>query len=196
MKSCELPVANVLAGLQPATRLLVERALAAPVTALPERQGAGLHTERELSRLLDSLDKQLVKCEGPARRELQRIAETCAAMLQAQVISAEVFAQLAARAHGQHDFARLDALGEVLQRFAPSEVCEVARHPHPVIRALGCETLVHLPTHQLAQLLTDIVDAPLARFALEQKAFAYDSEEALRLLHWWDDDAGEFDEMI
>lgn len=196
MKSCEMPISNVLAGLQPATRRLVERALATPA-AWPERLSAGLHTERELSRLLDSLDKQLVACKGTTRHDLQHLAETCVTMLQAQVTSAEVFAQLAARAHTRHDFARLDALGEILtQRFAPSEICEVARHPHPIIRALACETLVHLPMQQLAQLLADEVDAPVARFALEQKALAYDSAEALRLLQWWDDETGEFDEKI
>ena len=197
MNSWEVPISNFLSDLQPTSRRLLGLALTAqPVTAPTINPSARLDTERELSRLLCHIEERLNHSETPdkslTRKQLRLVAEACARVLEHSARSAEVFAQLVERAHRRHDFARLDALGEMLARnFAPSEICEVARHQNPVIRALGIETLVHLPTEKLAQLLADEVDAPVARFALEQKAWEYDSEEAQRLLYWWDEAGGE-----
>ena len=115
------------------------------------------------------------------------MAETCAALLQNQTQSAEVFAQLVLRAHRQHDFARIDALADSLtQRFAPSEMCELARHDHPVIRALAHEALAQSPTSMLVALLSDPVDAEIARDALERQADEYGNEEARQVVYLLD----------
>jgi hypothetical protein len=112
------------------------------------------------------------------------MAETCAAMLQNQTQSAEVFAQLVMRAHRRQDYARIDALADVLAaRFAPSEVCELARCPFPVVRALAQETLAQSPTSVLISLLPDPVDSDIARDALERQAVEYGSEEARRIVY-------------
>ena len=115
------------------------------------------------------------------------MAETCAALLQNQTQSAEVFAQLVLRAHRQHDFARIDTLADALtQRFAPSEMCELARHDHPVIRALAHEALAQSPTNTLVALLSDPIDAEIARDALERQADEYGNEEARQVVYLLD----------
>ncbi len=189
----ENTISKVWEDLQPATRHLLERALVAAPQSPVYYEGG---TEGELSRLLVTLDQYLaVRADADdnnAREQLKRVAETCAAILQRQTRTAETFAQLIIRANRLCDFTRLHELGEALAtRGTPGEICELARHPYPVVNALALEILVHLPTHLLAALLDDPLDAPLAHYALEQQAIEYDCEAAQSLLMLWEDDAGE-----
>jgi predicted component of type VI protein secretion system len=193
MKDFGANITSVWEGLRPTTRRLVERALTAAPANTPSFGRYDARAEWELSRLLKALDQRLAEdkatLEAAAQSNMRRCANTCADMLQNQTRSAEVFGQLVERAHRRHDFARIDALGDILaQRFPPSEICEVSRHYYPVVRALGIETLAHLPALTLAHLLADPVDAGVARLALELQAFDYGSEEAHRLLHLLDDE--------
>ena len=116
-------------------------------------------------------------------KELRRMADTTALVLQGQTQSAEVFAQLVARAHRAHDYARIDQLADTLTtRFAPSEICELARSDDAVVRALAYEALAQAPTSLLIGLLADPVDSEIARDALERQAIEYGSEEARRVV--------------
>jgi hypothetical protein len=186
-------VASVWQGLRPATRSLVERALstvtlpsaaAAAATASRRETPYDARSEWELSRLLAALDERAEE-EGGDRlsaeqaRELVRMAETCAAVLNREARSSEVFAQLLERALRVKDYARVDAVADVMTaRLAPSELCETARHPNPSVRAVAQEALLQLPTSMLVGLLGDPIDAETARAALESQADEYESEEA------------------
>jgi len=184
-------VASVWQGLWPATRSLVERALsaqphaAAAHAATPRPDAAyDARSEWELSRLLAALDERAAEKGSDAlsaeqSRDLLRMAETCATVLHRGARSAEVFAQLLERALRSKDYARVDALADVMaSRLAPSELCEMARHANPAVRAVAQETLLQLPTSVLVALLGDPVDADVARTALESQADEYESEEA------------------
>jgi hypothetical protein len=186
-------VASVWQGLRPSTRSLVERALATPA---PPQQGAVAHTasrrenvydarsEWELSRLLAALDERAAEVGAEAlsaeqSRDLRRMSETCAAVLNREARSSEVFAQLLERALRARDYARVDEIADVMTaRLAPSELCETARHLNPAVRAVAQEALLQLPTAILVALLGDPVDAETARNALESQADEYESEEA------------------
>jgi hypothetical protein len=186
-------VASVWEGLSSETRSLIVGALqSTPATAAnstrPHRHSYDARADWELSRLLSALDERAAEAGASLNAEqaasLQRMAETTASVLGNQTRSAEVFAQLVERAHKQHDFARIDALADALAlRFAPSELCEVARSAHPVVRALAHEALAQAPTSVLVSLLTDPVDAGVARDALECQAIEYGSEEARHLIN-------------
>jgi len=207
-------VASVWQGLRPATRSLVERAL----TSVPALAGAATQakntqakkaradavydarSEWELSRLLAALDERAAEkgsmlLSVEQARELSRMAETCAVVLHLEARSAEVFAQLLERALRTHDYARVDELaGTVAARLAPTEVCEMARHAHPAVRAIAHEALLQAPTAVLIALLADPVDAEIARTALEGQADEYDSEEARWIVNALDQaDASEDD---
>ena len=184
-------VASVWQGLRPATRSLVERALSAQPHAAPAHAAAprteaayDARSEWELSRLLAALDERAAERGTEAlsdeqSRDLLRMAETCATVLHRGARSAEVFAQLLERALRSKDYAGVDALADVMAaRLAPSELCEMARHTNPAVRAVAQETLLQLPTSVLVALLGDPVDADVARSALESQADEYESEEA------------------
>ncbi|HYP02863.1 MAG TPA: hypothetical protein VER76_21950 [Pyrinomonadaceae bacterium] len=184
-------VASVWEGLRPSTRSLVERALtsAAPVSICNRSSRVvsasyDARSEWELSRLLSALDGRAKEAGAPAlsteeERELTRMAETCAHVLHGEARSAEVFAQLLERALGVRDYARVDVLADTLTaRLASSEICELARHPNPSVRALAHEALAQSPTGVLVELLGDPVDSDVARDALELQADDYGSEEA------------------
>jgi hypothetical protein len=185
-------VASVWEGLSQTTRKLVVGALQTP--AMPSVSGARNYDARsdwELSRLLSALDERVAEngqsLSDEQSREMRRMAETCAVLLQHQTQSAEVFAQLVMRAHRAHDYARIDTLADALTtRFAPSELCELARHEHPVIRALAHEALAQSPTAMLVALLSDEVDADIARDALERQADEYGNEEARQFVYLLD----------
>ncbi len=189
-------VASAWQNLRATTRNLVERALQAPgnnSTSVNNSTSAGVsydaRSDWELSRLLAALDERsdetaAVSLSAEQTRGLRRMAETCAAVLQNQTQSAEVFAQLVMRAHRRHDFARIDALADALSsRFAPSEICELARSSFAVARALAQEALAQSPTTVLISLLSDPVDLEIARDALERQADEYGSEEARRIVY-------------
>ena len=187
-------VVSVWEGLRPATRGLVERALVsaqAPTTAgatgASRRAGATLYDARaewELSRLLAALDDRVMEAgvaalSGEQILELKRMAETCALVLHNEAHSAETFAQLLERALQARNYARVDALADTLAaHLAPSEICELARHPAPAVRAIAQEALLQMPTPMLVSLLSDPVDMDVARDALERQAEEYGSEEA------------------
>jgi hypothetical protein len=186
-------VASVWEGLRPTTRSLIVGALQvpAPTAAAPVRGKQMPYDPRadwELSRLLAALDERATEAGAAAAlsaeqtRALRRMAETTASVLQNQTQSAEVFAQLVERAHARHDFARIDALADALAgRFAPSEICELTRAAHPVVRALAQEALAQSPVNVLMALLADPVDHDIARAAIERKASEYDSDEARQI---------------
>lgn len=192
-------VVSVWQGLRPSTRSLVERALRVPqmpssgaVVAnngvmASARAGAtyDARSEWELSRLLAALDDRATETAGASvlnadqTRELVRLAETCAVVLHREARTAEVFAQLLERAFSVRDYARVDVLADALDsRLAPGEMCELARHANPAIRALAHEALMQIPTGVLVALLSDPVDSEVARDALEHQANEYGSEEA------------------
>ena len=178
-------LASVWSELRPATRGLVEHALQNPSPAPVRSVPYDARADHELSRLLTALDERALDAgnlETEKGNQLRHIAETCAAVLQEKTRSAEVFSQLVRRADKQHDYKRIDALADALTRFAPSEVCELARSPEVVVRALASESLAQLPTSILIGLLGDPVDAEIARDALRRQADDYGSEEARQIV--------------
>jgi hypothetical protein len=182
-------VATVWSELRPTTRGLVERALLTSNTASPQPRNLPYdpREDLELSLLLGALDDQAaelgISLEPEKRDQLRRMAETCAAVLQEQTQSAEVFAQLVRRAERQRDYVRIDALADALtSRFAPSEICELARSEDVFIRALANEALSQFPTSVLIGLLGDPVDSEIARDALRRQAVEYGSDEARQIV--------------
>ena len=167
---------------------MLERAWQSPTagaaiqTALPAPYDP--RADRELSQLLAALDENVREAtDDESARRARSLADTCAGVLTEQTQSAEVFAQLIQRAHGRQDYARVDALAYALaQRLAPSEVCELARSPNVVVRALAHEALAQMPAPLLIMLLRDPVDAAVARFVLQRQATEYNSEEARQAL--------------
>lgn len=146
------------------------------------------HADWELSRLLSALDEQAkdpeIKKDAAKLHEIRQMAETCVGVLETQTESAEVFIQLAERALNRKDFNKLDALANVLtERFSPIEVCEIARQTtNGAVRALAQEALSLMPVPALIPCLEDPLYSEIARVALEQQAFDYDSVEAQELL--------------
>jgi hypothetical protein len=192
-------VASVWEGLRSTTRSLIVGALQSSGTAAmstttaatttnpaPARKTNNIYdasADWELSRLLSALDERAVEAGTSLNPEqagqLRRMAETCAAVLQDQTQSAEVFTQLVERAHRSHDYKRIDALADALSsRFAPPEVCELARNSNPVVRALAEEALAQSPMPVLMRLLADPIDMEIARDAIERQAIEYGSEDA------------------
>ena len=189
-------VASVWNDLRTATRTLVERAWQSSTggASVPSHRSAPYdpRADRELSRLLAALDERASEAEpstdDESSRRARRLADACANMLTQQTQSAEVFEQLIQRAHERKDYARVDSLaGMLVDRLAPSEVCELARSNNVIVRALAHEALTQLPAPVLTALLRDPVDAAVARFALERKASEFASEEALRALREFED---------
>ena len=187
-------LASVWSELRPTTRGLVERALQASNASLPQPRSPNApnapydaRADHELSRLLTALDERTSETDGSLPKDqgkqLRHIADTCAAVLQEKTRSAEVFAQLVRRADNQRDYARVDALADALTRFAPSEICELARSQDVVVRALASEALAQFPTSALIGLLSDPVDSDIARDALRRQAIDYGSEEARQIVN-------------
>lgn len=180
-------MATVWSELRPTTRGLVERALQASsastnqVRNLPYDPRADL----ELSRLLTALDDRALEPAASSDSEkIRHVADTCATVLQEKTQSAEVFAQLVRRAEQHRDYRRIDVLADALtSRFAPSEICELARSEDVVVRALANEALAQFPTSVLVGLLSDPVDSEIARDALRRQAMEYGSEEARRIIN-------------
>jgi hypothetical protein len=178
-------VASIWSELRPATRGLVERAF--QLSNSPNSSARNIpydtRADYELSRLLSALDEHVAETDAKGKQsDLRKLAEACAAVLQEKTQSAEVFSQLVRRAEGQRDYVRIDALADALSRFAPSEICELARSQDVVVRALANEALAQLPTQMLMSLLGDPVDADVAREALRRQAFEFGSDEAKQVL--------------
>jgi hypothetical protein len=183
-------VTSVWNDLRSATRTLLERASQSPAAGASARSAPyDPRADRELSQLLSALDERAREAtDDESARRARSLADTCAGVLTEQTQSAEVFAHLIQRAHERNDFARVDALAGVLaQRLAPSEVCELARSPNVVVRALAHEALAQMPATLLVMLLRDPVDAAVARYALQRQATEYNSEEARQALQELDE---------
>jgi hypothetical protein len=185
-------VATVWSELRPTTRKLVERALQ-PAQAAAASQARSTpfdaRADLELSRLLTALDEGAIAESDPAvgaeqKSHLREVADTCAAVLQEKTQSAEVFVQLIGRAQQRNDYKRIDSLADALSsRFAPSEICELARSQNVVVRALAQEALTQVPTTILIGILHDPVDSDIARDALQRQARDYGSEQAQQIMH-------------
>ena len=179
-------VASVWEGLRPSTRGLVERALqSAPAPGQSQPRAAyDARSEWELSRLLAALDDRAGEAgqqdlSAEQSSELFRMADACAFVLCSEARTAEIFAQLLERSLRARDYARVDKIADTITaRLAPSEICELARNAAPALRAIAHESLAQKPTGVLIDLLSDPVDAHVARHALEIQADDYGSEEA------------------
>ena len=180
-------VATVWSELRPATRGLVERALQiSGSSSLPSRNTPyDSRADLELSRFLSTLDDQASEARDvESQKRLRIVADTCALVLQDKTQSAEVFVQLVRRAQAQHDYKRIDALADALTtRFAPSEICELARSEDLFVRELANEALARFPTGVLMSLLGDPVDTDVARDALRRQVVEYGSEEARQIVN-------------
>jgi len=181
-------VATVWSELRPTTRKLVERALQPAQPAAQARSTPfDARADLELSRLLAALDEGAAESGARSRidqrNELREVADTCAGMLQEKTQSAEVFVQLVVRAQLQHDYKRIDSLADALSsRFAPSEICELARSQNTIVRALAQEALAQVPTTVLIGILHDPVDSDIAREALQRQARDFGSEQARQIM--------------
>lgn len=181
-------VVSVWEGLRPMTKKLIVGAMQPNTPAPKQKLSYDAHADWELSRLLTALDEQTtdkdVKKDLHKLTEIKQFAEVCADVLEAQTESAEVFIQLTERALARRDYKKIDQLADALfTRFSVGEMCEIARQTtNPAIRAIAFETLVLMPVQSLAIMLQDPLYFDVARNALEQQAFEYESEEARRLL--------------
>lgn len=182
--------------LRPQTRTLLERAWqSTPPAPVEQSRTYDPRADRELSKLLAALDEQTQRQDGGSEdesaRQARRLADTCVQMLTQQTQSAEVFAQLIQRAHARQQFARLDELANAMAlRLAPSELCDMARSPNVVVRALANEVLTQAPPSLLRALLHDPIDAEVARSVLERQAHEFGLEEAKRTLREIDELGG------
>jgi hypothetical protein len=183
-------IATVWSELRPATRGMVEHALqaraggSAPTRNFQYDARADIELSRFLAALDDRVSEKSNALDADKVRRLRSLAETCAAVLQDKTESAEVFAQLVQRAELQRDYKRIDVLADALSsRFAPSEICELARSEDVVVRELANEALARFPISVLTSLLSDPVDSETARGALRRQVVEYGSEEARRLIN-------------
>jgi hypothetical protein len=185
-------VESVWEGLRPMTKKML-------VGVLQERSGNTLtvpaqkfsydtHADWELSRLLSALDEQAksaeIKNDAEKLREIRQLAETCASVLESKTESAEVFIQIATRTFQRNDFKKVDRLADILsERFSASEIAEIIRQTDMAqIRAIAFETLALLPVSAIVPLLDDSIYYEIARNAIEQQAFEFESEEAREVL--------------
>ncbi|MGI8495027.1 MAG: hypothetical protein ACR2L1_06920 [Pyrinomonadaceae bacterium] len=189
IKNFGAQVEIVWEGLRPMTKKMLVGAMQPNTTSAPKQKFSyDAHADWELSRLLTALDEQTadadVKKDAEKFGEIKQFAETCADVLEKQTESAEVFIQLAERALDRRDYKKIDELADALfARFSVGEMCEIARQAtNPAIRAIAYETLVLMPVSSVAAMLQDPVYYEVARNAIEQQAFEYDSEHARRIL--------------
>ncbi len=183
-------VATVWSELRPATRGLVERALQASTSSPGQARNVpyDARADIELSRFLAALDERTAGAgaalDPEKEKRLRKVADTCALVLQEKTQSAEVFAQLVRRSEAQRDYKRIDELANALtSRFAPSEICELARSEDLFVRELANEALARFPISVLLTLLSDPVDTEVAREALRRQVIEYGSEEARQIVN-------------
>jgi hypothetical protein len=175
-------------GLRPVTKKMLVGAMQTSQPPPKQKFAYDAQSDWELSRLLTALDEQAGESEAAANPakldEIRQLASTCAGVLQSQTESAEVFIQLTERALLRHDYKKVDELADALfARFSAAEMCEIARQAEfPAIRALAYEALALMPPSALAPLLEDSLYFEIARNALEQQAFEFDSDEARHII--------------
>lgn len=185
-------IESVWEGLRPVTKKMIFGALQANSGNAPTIQAQKFsydtQSDWELSRLLTALDEQLknaeVRKDAEKLAEITELAETLIKVLEAQTESAEVFIQLAERLLKKNDFVKFDKLTDSLaERFSAGEIAEIIRQTDLAqIRAVSFETLSLMPPAKIVPLLDDPLYYEIARNALEQQAFEYDSEEAREVL--------------
>lgn len=195
-------VASVWETLRPVTKkMLVGEMRSGPTTPRSSRLQYDAHADWELSSLLFALDELSVskdiKDDATKMSEMSKLAAVCVRMLETQSASAEIFIQLASRAVRDNDFARLDRLADRLaERYTASEIAEVIRQSEsPQIRAIAYETLAMLSVSTLEPLLTDSLYGEIAGNAISQKAYEFDSEEALAALERMRFDSFELEDL-
>ena len=183
-------IATVWSQLRPSTRGLVERAIHAKSGNTPAVRNFqyDARSDLELSRFLSVLDDRAGEksdaLDAETIAKVRSVANTCAEVLLEKTESAEVFAQLVRRADSQRDYKRIDVLADALNaRFPASEICELARSEDTIVRELANEALARCPIGVLASLLSDPVDAEIARAALRRQVVEYGSEEARQIVN-------------
>lgn len=181
-------VESVWQNLRPVTKKMLSGAAEAAATKPNRKLSYDAHADWELSRLLSVLDEQTenkeIKEDAAKLREIKQFSETCARVLESQTESAEVFIQLAKRALARNDFNKFEQLADILEsRFSAAEVAEIIRQTDMAqIRALAYETLAQMPVSSLLKILDDMLYFEIARNAIEQQAFEYESDEARMIL--------------
>jgi len=185
-------VESVWKNLRPVTKKMIFGALQAKGENLPTTQtqkfSYDTQSDWELSRLLTALDEQSIDAEvrkdTEKLAEINQLAETLVNVLETKTGSAEVFIQLAERLLRKNDYNKFDKLTDKLsERFSAGEIAEIIRQTDMAqIRAVAFETLSMLPTAQIIPLLEDPLYFEIARNAIEQQAFEYESEEAREIL--------------
>lgn len=183
---------SVWQDLRPMTKKMIvgalEAASAGAATAQTQKFSYDTQSDWELSRLLAALDEKALEAEiyqdKEAFAEIRQVADTLVGVLEVKTESAEVFIQLAERVLKRNDYEKFDKLVDVLNnRFSAGEIAEIIRQTDLAqIRAVAFETLSMMPTARLMPLLDDSLYFDIARNALEQQAFEYDSEEAREVL--------------
>lgn len=191
-------IVSVWEGLRPTTKQMIVGAIkdsSGSQTSPPQKFSYDSQSDWELSRLLSALDEQAKDAvsDRDKLREINRLANACAALLEEKTRSAEAFIQLATRALERLDFKLFDRLTDILaERFPAQEVAEIIRQDVPAqIRAVACETLAMTPVNALVGLLNDPIYYDIARDAIEQQAVEFENEEAR-----WTLDALEQDERL
>lgn len=182
-------IASVWDGLRPQTKKILAGVFDSktPATSL-KKFSFDPHAGAEISRLLSALDESAenLRSEIPSSKtkEISRLADRCAEVLENQISSAEVFIQLATRAIKRGDYRRLDALADRLAaQLPPFEIAEIARQSsNPQIGIIAMETLAMLPVEQLKNGLGDPLYSEIFLNALAEKAFEMDSAEAREIL--------------
>ena len=185
-------VERVWEDLRPVTKKLIVRALQASSANAPTVQtqkfSYDTQSDWELSRLLTALDEQAseAKINNDAEKlaEIRQLSDTLVIVLEAKTESAEVFIQLSERFLQKNYFQRFDKFSDALsERFSAGEIAEIIRQTDLAqIRAVAFETLSLMPTSFILPLLDDSLYFGIARNALEQQAFEYESEEAREVL--------------
>ncbi len=185
-------VESVWENLRPVTKKMIVGALQASGANTPTVQtqkfSYDMQSDWELSRLLTALDEQVLeaKVNNDAEKlaEIRQLANTLVIVLEAKTESAEVFIQLSERFLQNNNFQRFDKFADALsERFSAGEIAEIIRQTDLAqIRAVAFETLSLMPTSFILPLLDDSLYFGIARNALEQQAFEYESEEAREVL--------------
>lgn len=196
-------VRSVWEGLRPMTKKMLVGEMISSVeksaNSNAQKFSYDAHADWELSRLLSALDEQTSEAKvakNPEKiREIRKLADTCAGVLQSKTESAEVFIQLVERVLTRNDYDSLDKLADILAaRFSVSEIAEIIRQTNvPHISAIAYETLALVPVPRVVTLLEDPIYFEIGRNVLEQQAFEFDNDEAQSVLDEIENEDFDFD---
>lgn len=174
-------------NLRPNTKELIEVALNSKAKPIPSKNFAfDAQSDLEIVGFLSDLENKL-SSNLPSEFDpvmVSNLAEACAAVLEEITSSADSFIILAKRALTRNDFARLDALADILlERFPVTEVAEIfAKCKIPQIRAIAFETLLVMPVRNVGTLTSDPTYFEIGCTVLEQQYVEYENVEAARFL--------------